>query len=531
MIDSINKLTIKDLLLRANSNSIAILPTIQDNKFVTFGNLLNIVNKTQLVLYALGLKPQANIALSIKDGPKMASMFLAIASNFVACPLNPSYTKDEFVFYFKDLNINTVITEKNTSEPLLLAAKEARVNVQYLDDDTGEIIFNQKSSEQNNPSENYVEDDDNNIALSLQKVDFNPKSNDIALILHTSGTTSRPKMVPLTHKNIIASAHNISKTLNLKSIDKCLNIMPLFHIHGLIAGLLAVLYKSGTSIIPNNGFNALSFFKWLDETKPSWYTGVPTMHQIILSRADRNKEIINLNPLRFIRSSSASLPKSVMKDLEKTFNTPVIESYGMTEASHQMTSNPLPPLKRKSGSVGMPAGPEVKILSNNTILGENNKEIRGQIIIKGENVTLGYLNNDKANSENYHKGWFLTGDEGYFDKDGYLIISGRLKEIINRGGEKISPLEVDEVLTRHKDVLQVVTFSIPHPKLGEDVAAIVVLKKDIYIDIDEKDLKNFCKNKLADFKIPNKIIFMEEIPKGATGKIQRIGMAKKLGLK
>ena len=338
-------------------------------------------------------------------------------------------------------------------------------------------------------------------------------------------------MVPLTHKNLITSAHNISKTLNLQSVDKCLNIMPLFHIHGLIAGLLATLYQSGTSIIPNSGFNALSFFKWLDETKPSWYTAVPTMHQIILSRADRNKEIINLNPLRFIRSSSASLPKSVMEDLEKTFNTPVIESYGMTEASHQMTSNPLPPLKRKSGSVGIPAGPEVKILSNNTILGENDKEIRGQIVIKGENVTLGYLNNDKANSENYYNGWFLTGDEGYFDKDGYLIISGRLKEIINRGGEKISPLEVDEVLTRHEDVLQVVTFSIPHPKLGEDVAAVVVLKKDISNDIDEKDLKNFCKNKLVDFKIPNKIIFMEEIPKGATGKIQRIGMSKKLGLK
>ena len=360
MIDSIDKLTIKDLLLRANSDSIAILPTIQDNKFITYGNLINTINKTQLVLHALDLKPHANIALSIKDGPKMASMFLAIASNFVACPLNPSYTKDEFIFYFRDLNINTVITEKNTSESLLLAAEEAHVNVQYLDDDTGEIIFNQKSSEQNSPSENYFESDD----------------NDIALILHTSGTTSRPKMVPLTHKNLITSAHNISKTLNLQSVDKCLNIMPLFHIHGLIAGLLATLYQSGTSIIPNNGFNALSFFKWLDETKPSWYTAVPTMHQIILSRADRNKEIIDLNPLRFIRSSSASLPKSVMEDLEKTFNTPVIESYGMTEASHQMTSNPLPPLKRKSGSVGIPAGPEVKILSNNIILGENDKKIR-----------------------------------------------------------------------------------------------------------------------------------------------------------
>ena len=525
MIDSINKLTIKDLLLRANSDRIAIQSTSPSNKFITYGNLIKIINKTRIVLCALDIgsdRPYTNIALVIKDGPKMASMFLAIASNplCVACPLNPSYTKDEFIFYFRDLNIKTVITEKNTSESLLLAAKEAAVNVLYLDDITGEIIFDGRVDAES------CEPQQDKYAMMAE----NFSDNDIALILHTSGTTTRPKMVPLTHKNLIASAHNISQTLNLESVDKCLNIMPLFHIHGLVAGLLAVLYQSGTSIIPNSGFNALSFFKWLDETKPSWYTAVPTMHQIILSRADRNKEIIDSNPLRFIRSSSASLPKSVMKNLEKTFNTAVIESYGMTEAAHQMTSNPLPPLIRKSGSVGIPAGPEVKIMSNKTILGKDKKEIRGQIIIKGKNVTQGYLNNEAANSENYFNGWFLTGDEGYFDKDGYLIISGRLKEIINRGGEKISPLEVDEVLTRHEHVLQVVTFSIPHLKLGEDIAAVVVLKKDINSNIDEKDLKNFCKNKLADFKIPNKIIFLEEIPKGATGKIQRIGMAKKLGL-
>ena len=220
-----------------------------------------------------------------------------------------------------------------------------------------------------------------------------------------------------------------------------------------------------------------------------------------------------------------------MQELEKTFNTPVIESYGMTEAAHQMTSNPLPPQKRKSGSVGIPAGPVVRIMFGNSILENDKTERKGQIVIKGENVTEGYLNNNKANSENFFKNWFLTGDEGYFDKDGYLIISGRLKEIINRGGEKISPLEVDEILTKHSDVQQVVTFSIPHPKLGEDVAAVVVRKKDIDIKIAEQNLKNYCKDKLADFKIPKKIFFMEEIPKGATGKIQRIGMDKKLGIK
>ena len=255
MIDSINKLTIKDLLLRANSDRIAIQSTSPSNKFITYGNLIKIINKTRIVLCALDIgsdRPYTNIALVIKDGPKMASMFLAIASNplCVACPLNPSYTKDEFIFYFRDLNIKTVITEKNTSESLLLAAKEAAVNVLYLDDITGEIIFDGHIDVKS------CEPQRDKYAMMAE----NFSDNDIALILHTSGTTTRPKMVPLTHKNLISSAHNISQTLNLESVDKCLNIMPLFHIHGLVAGLLAVLYQSGTSIIPNSGFNALSFF-------------------------------------------------------------------------------------------------------------------------------------------------------------------------------------------------------------------------------------------------------------------------------
>jgi len=301
--------------------------------------------------------------------------------------------------------------------------------------------------------------------------------------------------------------------------------MPLFHIHGLIAGVLATL-ESGGSMFCSTGFDALRFFSLIDDLKPTWFSAVPTMHQAILSRAERNKTIIEKSRLKFIRSSSASLPVAVLKELETVFNCPVIEAYGMTEAAHQMTSNPLPPLKRKPGTVGLPAGPVVEILtSDGEILGPNQI---GEIAIKGANVTKGYQNNPKANNENFTDGWFRTGDQGQKDEEGFLTIKGRLKEIINRGGEKISPKEIDEVLLQHSNISQAVTFAIAHKKLGEDIGAAVVLVDPA--KTNETDIKEFLKVQLANFKIPRRIVFLDEIPKGSTGKIQRIGLAEKLGL-
>jgi acyl-CoA synthetase (AMP-forming)/AMP-acid ligase II len=250
------------------------------------------------------------------------------------------------------------------------------------------------------------------------------------------------------------------------------------------------------------------------------------MHQTILSRAAGNMDVIESNPLRFLRSSSSSMPTKVIAELEKVFNAPLIESYGMTEASHQMASNPLPPAKRIPGSVGIAAGPEIAIMDNDgKLLGPG---VIGEVVIRGENVTLGYENNPKANAEAFVNGWFRTGDQGSLTSDGYLTLTGRLKEIINRGGEKISPLEVDEVLMHHPAVMQVVTFAMPHEKLGEDVAAAVVLREGQ--SLTERELRDFASTRLADFKVPRKILFMAEIPKGATGKLQRIGLAAKLGL-
>jgi acyl-CoA synthetase (AMP-forming)/AMP-acid ligase II len=332
-------------------------------------------------------------------------------------------------------------------------------------------------------------------------------------------------MVPLSHRNLLASALSVASSLGLGSDDRCLSIMPLFHIHGLVAAVLASL-AAGSQVLCTPGFNALRFFGWLEKTRPTWYTAVPTMHQTILARASRNAEVIRHSRLRFVRSSSASLPPQVMADLETTFSAPVLEAYGMTEAAHQMASNPLPPRERKPGAVGPAAGPEIAIM---TASGEPlaTGEI-GEVVIRGENVTAGYLDNPEANAEAFFGDWFRTGDQGLLDEDGYLRLTGRLKEIINRGGEKISPREVDEVLLDHPEVVQAVTFALPHPTLGEEVAAAVILVEGS--EASEKEIRQFARQQLADFKVPRRLIFLDEIPKGPTGKLQRIGLAEKLGL-
>ena len=449
------------------------------------------------------------VAIVSNNGPNAATSFLSIASSATAAPLNPSYKESEFRFYLEDLKAKILIVESKSHFEARAAA--IGLGIKVIDivelEKPGDISLFENGAE-------------------IPQIQFTPNTNtDYALILHTSGTTSRPKIVPLTVNNILNSAKNISKTLNLSNLDRYLNIMPLFHIHGLIAGVLSTFY-SGGSIICSNGFDVFSFFKLIKEFGPTWYSGVPTMHQTILSRAKRNNEIISQSNIRFIRSSSASLPIQVMHDLENTFSCPVIEAYGMTEASHQMTSNSLPPKKRIPGSVGIAAGPEVAVLTKEKEILKRNAS--GEVLIKGGNVFSGYLNNPEANSKSFVDGWFKTGDEGKFNPNGFLTITGRLKEIINRGGEKIMPKEIDEIALLHPAVEQAVTFSVPHKILGEEVGLAVVLKKNEFAD--KKILKAFCEHRLAKFKVPTKILILEEIPKGSTGKLQRIGLAKKLGI-
>jgi acyl-CoA synthetase (AMP-forming)/AMP-acid ligase II len=476
---------------------------------LTHGALRAFADETVARLNQLGIGRGDRVGIVLPNGPEMATAFLSIACGATTAPLNPAYRGEEFDFYLSDLNAKALVVQDGIDSPAIAVAEARGVPIIRLtprtDDAAG--LFDLDGSEGKAASPGAAEADD------------------VALILHTSGTTSRPKIVPLSQTNLAASGRNIGEALALQPGDRCVNIMPLFHIHGLIAAVMSSVAAGGSTWC-SPGFNALRFFNWVETAKPTWYTAVPTMHQAILTRAGRNAEIMAANPLRLIRSSSSSLPPQVMAELETTFDCPVIESYGMTEATHQMASNPLPPAARKPGSVGIAAGPEVGIMDLDGNLLE--RGATGEIVIRGANVTAGYENNPKANAEGFTNGWFRTGDQGILDPEGYLAITGRLKEIINRGGEKISPREVDEVLMDHPAVAQAVTFAMPHPKLGEDVACAIVLREGQ--TTDEKTVRAFAATRLADFKVPRKVLVLEEIPKGATGKLQRIGLAEKLGL-
>ncbi len=481
---------------------------------LTYDGLRAHVERTVAGLNRLGIGRNDRVALVLPNGAEMATAFVAVAAGATAAPLNPGYRADEFEFYLSDLNAKALIVERGSASPALGVAAKLKIPVVEIVRAAGATagVFDLA------PAAGAP-------APAAASAGGMAGADDVALVLHTSGTTSRPKIVPLTQRNVCASVCSIRDTLSLGPRDRGLNIMPLFHIHGLIGSVLTSL-AAGASVYCTPGFNALKFFAWMQEAHPTWYTAVPTMHQAILARAGNNRETIAANPLRFIRSSSSSLPPQVLSELEQVFNAPVLESYGMTEAAHQMTSNPLPPRPRKPGSVGIAAGPEVAVMGEDgELLGTGRL---GEIVIRGENVTRGYENNPKANAEGFRNGWFRTGDQGVLDVEGYLSLTGRLKEIINRGGEKISPREVDEVLMDHPAVLQVITFAVPHEKLGEDVAAAIVLREGK--SASEKEIREFAAKRLADFKVPRKVLFLEEIPKGATGKLQRIGLAQKLGL-
>ena len=504
--------TLADLLANHAAGAPAIGAPGRD--WLSYGGLRDLSAEVGSQLRSFGIGPQDRVAIVLPNGPEMATAFVTIAQAAITAPLNPAYQQDEYAFYLGDLKAKAIVVAEGYEGPALAAAKDCGVAVVRL------------ATSAQRPAGYFtlsggVSDQPITGALA-------PSADDTALILHTSGTTSRPKIVPLLQSNIAASAFHIRTSLGLTSSDRCLNVMPLFHIHGLIAAVSASL-AAGASVWCAPGFDALKFFGWMKDAKPTWYTAVPTMHQAILSRAERNADVIAATPLRFLRSSSASLPAQVMRALEATFGAPVIEAYGMTEAAHQMASNPLPPRAQKPGSVGVAAGPQLRIaheIENKLIDGT------GEVVISGPNVTPGYESNPDANAKNFFiqdgQRWFRTGDQGALDAEGYLSLTGRLKEIINRGGEKISPLEVDGVLMDHPAVVQVVTFAMLHPKLGEEVAAAVVLR-DGYT-ATEREIRDFAASRMADFKVPRRVIILEEIPKGATGKLQRIGLADKLGL-
>ena len=477
---------------------------------ISYRTLSQHLKSSTLHLTRIGIKPADRIAIVLPNSPEMATAFLAISSVCTCAPFNPAYLQDEFIFYMQDLKVKALVTSFSPDHPACKAAADLQLPIIHLEPDSDQAgIF---TLAHDLPIDENIEEP------ILSSID------DVAMVLHTSGTTSRPKIVPLTHRNIYHSVQNIRNSYSLTPGDRCLNMMPLFHIHGLMAAVAASLI-SGGSVICAPGFQSTEIQKWLIELAPTWYTAVPTIHQAILDQLASTPEGSGKTGLRFIRSCSSSLSPTLAESLKSYFKVPVVEAYGMTEGTHQIASNPLPPGEVKLGSVGRATG-----TTHITIMDEKGNLLKtnevGEICIRGENVITAYENNPKANAANFFDGWLRTGDQGYLDKEVYLFINGRVKELINRGGEKISPREIDEILLQHPAVRQAVAFSIPHPTLGEDVAAAVVLKPNETLSLQE--LRQFASGKLVDYKVPRIIVFVPEIPKGPTGKVQRVNLAEKL---
>ena len=471
----------------AGERTALVLP--EDGTRVSYASLRSQVNDVADAFAGLGIARAGRVAMALPNGLPAIVCFLGAAVAGTAAPLNPGYREDEFRFYLEDTEARLLVLPVDGGEDARRAAGHsvAIVDVSVVD---GRVRLSA------------------NGARGTAGV---PSPDDVALVLHTSGSTGRPKRVPLKQSNLVTSIGNIIETYDLTPDDVSLCVMPLFHVHG----LMATLASGGTVVVPPR-FNALGFWRVVRDHGVTWYSAVPTMHQLLLARVGKG-DGVEIGKLRFIRSCSASLAAQTMEAMESAFGVPVLEAYGMTEASHQMSSNPLPPGHRKPGSVGAATGVRVAIMDKDGgLLGISE---HGEVVIQGGNVIAGYENNPEANATSFTNGWFRTGDQGFLDANGYLTLVGRIKELINRGGEKISPREVDDVLLAHPAIAEAVAFGVPHRMWGEEVAAAVVLREEN--SATESDLLAWCRERLAEFKSPKKIHIVPAIPRTATGKLQR----------
>lgn len=472
---------------------------------VSYGSLRNQVESLVDTLHTLGLGRGDRVAMVLPNGIEVITAFFGItAAAATAAPLNPAYTTDEFRFYLEDIEAKALIVPPDGGEQARAAAPAGTVLIETSLTPEGQVRYETVGSS------------------SLPRKQTDPTPDDVALFLHTSGTTSRPKGVPLSQANLLASAANVVATYALTPADVALCVMPLFHVHGLVASTLATLGSGGTIVVPPR-FSASAFWPTVTTHSATWYTAVPTIHQVLLARAEEDRAPApGASSLRFIRSCSSALAPATMTRMEERFGCPVLEAYGMTEAAHQMTSNPLPPGQRRPGSVGRGTGVQIAIMDERGTLLPTGSQ--GEVVIRGPNVTRGYHNNPEANATAFTNGWFRTGDQGVLDAEGYLTLVGRLKELINRGGEKIAPREIDEVLLTHPAIAEAVCFGVPDAKYGEEVAAAVVLRAEA----SEADLIAYCRERLVSFKIPKKIYVVTQIPRTVTGKIQRRTVAAAL---
>jgi acyl-CoA synthetase (AMP-forming)/AMP-acid ligase II len=458
----------------------------------------------------MGIGRHDRIAVVIPNGPEMAVAILAAAASAVCAPMNPAYEVAELDRYFAALGPGALITQAGIDSPARRVAMSHGVRVIELSavSDAEAGLFTLAGDRQDSPAHELV------------------SPEHVAVLLLTSGTTAKPKIVPQTHANICASAYSSAAAWALTEADRCINMLPLFHGHGLHNTLMASL-AAGASVVCTPGWDIDRFFLWLREFHPTWYSAVSAIHQAILGDARNNRRRLAECGLRFVRSGSAPLPAAVLMQLEATFEAPVIEYYAMTETSSTpIACNPLPPGRRKVGSAGVPVSLDVAIMDEGGALLTDGQ--RGEIVVRGAGVMPGYYRDPMSSKAAFAGDWFKTGDMGYFDEDGYLFLTGRVREVINRGGEKIAPQEVDEVLLQHPAVAEAVTFAVPHRTLGQDVASAVVLRANA--SATPREIRRFAIGRVADFKIPRQVLILDKIPKGPTGKFQRIGLAAKLGV-
>jgi oxalate---CoA ligase len=489
--------TLDHVLQRGDPNATAV--AVPDGPKVSYASLRRQVEACADALAHAGIRRGDRVALVLPNGLESIVLFLAAASAGSAAPLNPAYKEGEFRFYLDDTRARALVVPRGKGETARKALPEQAVLMEASVDASGQVVL--ESTAGRSPRSHDA-----------------PGPDDEALVLHTSGTTSRPKQVSLRQRNLVYSAENIARTYKLMPTDVAMCVMPLFHIHGLMASTMATFYSGGTVVVPT-AFDALTFWPVVAEHRATWYSAVPTMHQMLLLR-NRGERPSGSEYLRFIRSSSSALSSETMRQLESRFGAPVLEAYGMTEASHQMASNPLPPGERRPGSVGRATGIKIGVMDEAGAIVAAGTQ--GEVVIQGQSVIDAYTNNPEANAKSFTGGWFRTGDQGVLDAGGYLSIVGRLKEMINRGGEKIAPREIDDVLLQHPAVAEAVAFGVPHSGWGEEVAAAVVLKGAA----TEKDLIAFARERLADHKVPRRLFVVEQIPRTPTGKIQRRTVAE-----
>jgi acyl-CoA synthetase (AMP-forming)/AMP-acid ligase II len=445
-------------------------------------------------LAAAGVRRGDRVALALGNSAEFIQLVIAVnALGAAVAPLNPAYTSDEFGFYLTDIAPRLLLLPASLppAERAALATRTPTIRVLQASEGPPELST-----------------EDGTISPIAPTDASTPE--DVAIVLHTSGTTSRPKQVALLQRNLMASARTIAEHYKLEKSDISFCVMPLFHVHGLVASVCSALSAGGSVVVPRR-FTPNRFWPQARKAGATWVSAGPTLHHMILDKVDQDGPPATL---RFTRSCSSALAPALMARAEETYAVPMLEAYGMTEATHQMTSNPLPPAARYSGSVGTPTGTEV------AVVGQDRRFLAdgysGEVVIRGPGVTKGYVNNPEANATSFFDGWFRTGDQGVF-RNGYLYLEGRLKEMIIRGGENISPAEIEAVLLEHPSVAEAACFGVEDDKYGELPAAAVTLKADV----DTHALIAHCRERLAPYKVPLRIHVLEEIPRTPTGKVQR----------